>query len=109
MLYIEIGLDNLTYTGYGNPYQHRVYELTNDGILQRPLHTEICCQHGESKETQLLKQYRHKKLLRNITKQREEENRLYYKNKKQGILSKAQQIIEANREMMANFGPVVIK
>jgi hypothetical protein len=108
LLYVNIHLESLLVTGFQNSYQQRVYEIEKNGLLTRPLHTLKCCEHGESMQIQKLIQNREKKLIQRIQKQREEENRNYYKDLKSSAVTRASQIIETNREMMINFGPVII-
>lgn len=108
LLYVNIGLESLLVTGFGNYFQHRVYHVENNGLLTRPLLTTKYCEHGESQEARKLIQNREKKLRQRISKQREEENRNYHKKSKHSAVSRATQVIEANREMMSSFGPVII-
>jgi tetratricopeptide (TPR) repeat protein len=108
MLFIDIGLDYLSETGYGNLIQQRVYVVQADGVLGRPSLTERFCQHGVSAETQRMIQDRLEKREMRGHQQREAKDRNYYKNRKLAALSQAQSIIEANRDMMTNFGPVII-
>jgi hypothetical protein len=108
LLYVNIGLESLSVTGYGNSYQQRVYDCQANGLLIRPPLTERCCEHGEGEIQTSLKLIRSEKIIKRIQKQREEENRNYYKDLKDSALSRANQIIDMNREMMTSFGPVII-